>query len=68
MKWSFLAIPDSACFDATFPLTDIAAGLTGCGDLPGTAPGGDRIGSVVRGVLPSPAGETLGGVTVACGA
>lgn len=46
----------------------MAVGATGCGDLPGTAPGADRIGSVVRGLLPRPAGEILGGVAVACGA
>lgn len=45
----------------------MAVVTAGCGDLPGTAPGGDRIGSVVRGLLPSPAGEILG-VAVASGA
>lgn len=67
-KWSFFAIPGSACFDVAFPLAPVAVGPAGCGDLPGTAPGGDRSGSVVRGLLPRPAGEILGEVAVGCGA
>lgn len=45
----------------------VATGALACGTLPGTAPGADLIGSVVRGLPPGPAGELIG-AAVACGA
>ena len=56
-KCSFFAMPSSAGFLAT----PLLAGCTGAGaePLPGTAPGGPRTGSVVRGGIPTPVGDGL---------
>lgn len=65
-KWSFFAIPASNRFGVEV-LFGVAAGAIGCGALPGTTPGADRIGNVVRGLLPGPPGELVG-VTATWGA
>ena len=53
-------MPGSARVCIVVPGPAATAGAIGGGALPGTAPGGDRIGRVVRGLLPRPAGDLVG--------